>query len=65
MWNGVGTPAIRRPSMPSKRNSPEPLCSNPKAVHVIQKDASIKGFIAVLLQEERPVVCVSKTLTPA
>ena len=27
IWNGVGTPAIRRPSMPSKRSSPEPVCS--------------------------------------
>ena len=41
------------------------LCFNPKAVHVIQKDASRKGLVAVLLQEERPVVYVSRTLTPA
>ena len=41
------------------------LCFNPKAVHVIQKDASMKGLVAVLLQEERLVVYVSRTLTPA
>ncbi|KAK2557085.1 Retrovirus-related Pol polyprotein from transposon opus [Acropora cervicornis] len=38
---------------------------NPKAEHVIQTDASLKGLGAVLLQEGRPVVYVSRTLTPA
>ena len=50
--------------MPSKRSSPEPLYSRfltPKAEHIIQTDASKKGFGTVLLQEERPVVYVSRT----
>ena len=38
---------------------------NPKAEHVIQTDASMKGLGAVLLQEGRPAVYVSRTLTPA
>ena len=38
---------------------------NPKVEHVIQTDASMKGLGAVLLQEGRPVVYVSRTLIPA
>ena len=38
---------------------------NPKSEHVIQTDASLKGLGAVLLQEGRPVIYVSRTLTPA
>ena len=38
---------------------------NPKSNHVIQTDASLKGLGAVLLQEGRPVIYVSRTLTPA
>ena len=38
---------------------------NPKSEHVIQTDASLKGLGAVLLQEGRPVIYVSQTLTPA
>ncbi|PFX24002.1 Retrovirus-related Pol polyprotein from transposon 17.6 [Stylophora pistillata] len=36
-----------------------------KAEHVIQTDASMKGLGAVLLQEGKPVIYVSRTLTPA
>ena len=36
-----------------------------KAEHVIQTDASMKGLGAVLLQEGKPVIYVSGTLTPA
>ena len=36
-----------------------------KAEHVIQTDASMKGLGAVLLQEGKPVIHVSGTLTPA
>ena len=36
-----------------------------KAEHVIQADASMKGVGAVLLQEGKPVIYVSRTLTPA
>ena len=35
-----------------------------KAEHVIQTDASTKGLGAVLLQEGKPVIYVSRTLTP-
>ena len=38
---------------------------NPKADHVIQTDASMKGLGAVLLQQGRRVVYVSRTLIPA
>ena len=38
---------------------------NPKSDHVIQTDASLKVLGAVLLQEGRPVIYVSRTLTPA
>ena len=38
---------------------------NPKSDHVIQTDASLKGLGAVLLQDGRPVIYVSRTLTPA
>jgi len=38
---------------------------NPKSEHVIQTDASLKGLGAVLLQESRPVIYVSRTFTPA
>lgn len=38
---------------------------NCKSEHVIQTDASLKGLGAVLLQEGRPVIYVSLTLTPA
>ena len=38
---------------------------NPKSEHIIQTDASLKGLGAVLLQEGRPVIYVSRTLTPA
>ena len=38
---------------------------NPKSEHVIQTDALLKGLGAVLLQEGRPVIYVSGTLTPA
>ena len=37
---------------------------NPKFEHVIQTDVSLKGLGAVLLQEGRPVIYVSRTLTP-
>lgn len=36
-----------------------------KAEYVIQTDASMKGLGAVLLQEGKPVIYVSRTLTPA
>lgn len=36
-----------------------------KAEHVILTDASMKGLGAVLLQEGKPVIYVSRTLTPA
>ena len=36
-----------------------------KAEHVIQTDASMKGLGAILLQEGKPVIYVSRTLTPA
>ena len=36
-----------------------------KAEHVIQTDASMKGLGAVLLQEGKPGIYVSRTLTPA
>ena len=36
-----------------------------KAEHVIQTDASMKGLGAVLLQEGKPVIYVSRSLTPA
>ncbi|PFX13192.1 Retrovirus-related Pol polyprotein [Stylophora pistillata] len=36
-----------------------------KAEHIIQTDASIKGLGAVLLQEGKPGIYVSRTLTPA
>ena len=38
---------------------------NPKSEHIIQTDASLKGLGAVLLQEDRLVIYVSRTLTPA
>ena len=38
---------------------------SPKAEHVIQTDDSMKGLGAALLQEGRPVIYVSRTLTPA
>ena len=38
---------------------------NPKVEHVIQTNASMKGLGAVLLQEGRPVIYVSTTLTLA
>ena len=38
---------------------------NPKSEHIIQTDASLKGLGAVLLQDGRPVIYVSRTLTPA
>lgn len=38
---------------------------NLKSEHVIQTDASLKVLGAVLLQEGRPVIYVSRTLTPA
>lgn len=38
---------------------------NPKAEQVIQTDASMKGLGAVLLQDGRPVIYVSRTFTPA
>ena len=36
-----------------------------KAEHVIQTDASMKGLGAVLLQEGKPMIYVSRTLSPA
>lgn len=36
-----------------------------KAEHVIQTDASMKGLGTVLLQEGKPVIYVSRTITPA
>ena len=36
-----------------------------KAEHVIQTDTLMKGLGAVLLQEGKPVIYVSRTLTPA
>ena len=38
---------------------------NPKAEQVIQTDTTMKGLCAVLLEEGRPVVYVSRTLTAA
>ena len=38
---------------------------NPKSNHIIQTDGSLKGLGAVLLQEGRPVIYLSRTLTPA
>ena len=45
--------------------SPELAYFDRKAEHVIQTDASMKGLGAVLLQEGKPVIYVSRTLTPA
>ena len=38
---------------------------NPKSEQLIQTDASLKGLGAMLLQDGRPVMYVSRTLTPA
>ena len=38
---------------------------NLKVDHVIQVERSLKGLDALLLQKGRPVICVSRTLTPS
>ena len=38
---------------------------NAKSEHVIQADTSLRGLGIVLLQDDRPVIYLSRTLTPA
>ena len=38
---------------------------NPKSEHTIQTGALLQGLGAVLLQEGRPVIYISRTLSPA
>ena len=45
--------------------APVPAYYNPKKQTVLQKDASIKGLGACLLQDKKPVYFASKALTEA
>ena len=45
--------------------TPELTYFDPKANQIIQVDWSMKGLGTVLLQKWKPIICVSRTLTPA
>ena len=66
--NGLGIPPIRDAFVAIKEElTKTPILAyfNPKSENVIQTDALLKGLGAVLLQEGRPVIYVSRTFTSA